>query len=735
MTTTGESLGTSSAPKVPPKQDYPGHAAGDRLLLGLLIVLIVGVPTIFLPTTFTTFDVPQLTLLWVLAVAVVLVGLHRIVVSGVVEFGPPALTVASVCFLVALVLTSVLSDQPWVAFTGLTVRGAGAISYGLCLGLLYAAFWLSRHSSVKPLVLAFVGAHGLVVLYALLQAHDLDPFVWPPGILYVGPVFSTLGNPNFSSGYVALTLPLLTWLAFGSRLPVVVRVAAGAGIGASCVALAYLHSFQGHATALAAIPVLGHWAWLRVPPERLVAVVLVVPSAAVIVGVPLVFDSPGSGLLFGLMASVGASASLGAWWDRRSSGFTETGTRTNDSAARTASRLGQRKWIPLMFALAVAAGGIVAVGGRVFNQFESGLEQRFAFWRTSLSIFSSNPIVGTGLETYPAHFTAHRPLSHAVQYERVLSDSPHSVPLGLLSGGGLLLAITYWALMAVILRSGVRAVRRAVGAGRLLYGAVLAAWCAYHVQSSVSMDVPGLIYTQWLLGGMLLAGGAVEGSPRRVLPWAPGRPRSPSSRLRNPGWSAAGVAFLLVVALAFLLQPLTAPLRADLAAYRAQEALDRADYQDAGDELLTAIDLQPRNYRYAEGMALVYGESGLYDLAYGERVRSARLQPGNPYLALISARFALAIGHLDEAKYWFERALTVEPNGTEVLTSVAAFYAGQGDFDRSAELLGIFESLRTGDWEVWRTARGIYEILGDEVAIERARPCALLNQEGCWVHQ
>ena len=32
-------------------------APGDRLLLVLLIVLIVGVPTIFLRTTFTTFEI------------------------------------------------------------------------------------------------------------------------------------------------------------------------------------------------------------------------------------------------------------------------------------------------------------------------------------------------------------------------------------------------------------------------------------------------------------------------------------------------------------------------------------------------------------------------------------------------------------------------------------------------------------------------------------------------------
>jgi hypothetical protein len=124
VTRSGHGSGGSSDPEESLSDRLP-RAPGDRVLLGLLIVLIVGVPTIFLRTTFTTFDVPQLTLLWVLAVAVGLVGVYRVVVSGVIERGPRVLTVASAAFLTALVLTSVLSDQPWVAFTGLTVRGAG----------------------------------------------------------------------------------------------------------------------------------------------------------------------------------------------------------------------------------------------------------------------------------------------------------------------------------------------------------------------------------------------------------------------------------------------------------------------------------------------------------------------------------------------------------------------------------------------------------------------------------
>ena len=712
----------------PGTRSTPIRAPGDRFLLVLLVILIVGVPTVFLRTTFTTFDIPQLTLLWVLAVSVAIIRVYRAVVSGVVERGPRVLTVASVAFLFALVLTSVLSDQPWVAFTGLTVRGAGAITYGLCLVLMHSVYQLGRRRSLRPVVSAFVVAHALVVIYALLQAYGLDPFSWS---FYVGPVFSTLGNPNFSAGCIGLTLPLVTWVAFGSRFPVVLRVIGGAGVGASSVALAYLNSFQGDVAALAAIAVLGQWAWQRGRRDRLATVAIVLPVAAVITGVPLMLDTPAKGTLLSLTVVSGACAGLGTWWDRHSSVEAEAVDEDAVVEPETVTFFGGPLWHRSILVLAVMAAGVVLFGSRVLDQLGSGLEQRFAFWRTSLSIFASSPIVGTGLETYSAQFTAHRPLSHAMEYEFVLSDSPHSVPLGLLSGGGLLLALTYLATMTVIFWAGLRAVRYADGSERSLYVAVLAAWVAYQVQSSVSIDMPGLIYTQWVLGGILLAGGMAGGRLRPVLPWVSGKVRLPSVQ-RDRRWRTVGLALPVVGVLVLLLGPLTAPLRADLAAYRAQKALDRTDFQTAGDELLRAIDLQPRNGLYAEGMALVYAESGLLDLAYEERVRSARLRPGNPYSALVAARAAIGMGHLEVAEYWLERAVSVEPNGAEILTDVALVLADIGRQDKALQLIDSFESLRSPNTSAWRTVMEVHLAVGNEIAAERARLCSTGGQEGCW---
>jgi len=704
----------SQTPSQGPQRPVISTAPGDRLLLWLLIVLVVGTPTVFLRTSFSTFDIPQLTLLWVALLAITLVGAYRTLVTGRLDRGPTSLTVASAAFLGTLLLSTVLSAQPWVAATGLSVRGAGALTYGGCLLVLHVVYRLGKRRSVAPVIYSLVVAHGLVVLYAIVQSAGLDPFVWGQGELYVNPVFSTLGNPNFSAGYIGLTLPIVVWMAFGSEFSAVGRGSAGALVGAAAIALAHLGSFQGNVSALMALTVLGYWVLLR-QGGRLGAAVIATPVAGVVAVVPLA-NTPSLGVSLGVLASVAGSAVVGYRWD-------QVNLPPGDGGIAMPSRRGV-----VLGALLAATGLLVVVarlGGKLVDELVSGLDQRTAFWQTAVSIFRSSPIIGTGLETYVSHFTAHRPLDHAVEWETVVSDSPHSVPLGLLSGGGVFLLLSYLMLTAVVLSFGVQAVRQSVGSSRLFYGAVLASWVAYHVQSSVSMDMPGLIHTQWVLGGALVARGAFSSVPDLRLPWGPARERGASARKLV----AAAVAIAMFIG---LLVPLTAPLRADLAVYRAQQALNRDDVQAAQSELERAVDLQPRHGFYVDGLAMVYGRVGLGDLEMALRRRSAQLQPGNPFAALEAGRLAAATGRPFEADRWFDSAVTIEPQGARVISESARHYALTGRAIRAYKLLETFEALRSPNTRAWQTVREIHEMLGNADQQERARLCATDGQNGCW---
>ena len=696
-----------------------GSVPGDRLLLALLIVAIIGVPTLVFPTSLRIFVIPQAVLLWTVAVAVLLVGLYRTTITGRVERGPVVVSVTSVGFLAALAVTSVLSSQPWVALTGLTVRGAGAITYGLCIGLLHAVFRLGRRRSLEPLIQAFVIAHVAVVGYALLQAYELDPLSWTTGSdTYYGPVFSTLGNANFSAGFVALTLPLLVWVPFGSTRGPLVKVGSGATIGASVVALAYLGTFQGYVTALVAVGVLANWALQGRRNNRLAAVLVALPVAAVVGGLPILFDEPGVGLLLGAMALLAGCARLAIELDRPVP-VLDDGDRTGNGSGRL--------WLGATLSVGVVSG--IFLFRRILDGVESGLSNRVEYWRVALSVFKTSPIVGTGLETYPNYFTAHRSIERAVSLETSHADSPHSVLLGILSSGGVILAIAYVGILLVVGYYGVQAVRRSETESRLFFGAVLAAWLGYQIQASVSIDVPGLIFTQWILGGVLLAGGVRESLPVLELPWS-------RRQLVGNGQRVVGAGLIVVFLLA--LGPLSAPLRADMAAYRGQEARNERNPGLAIEEFQKATNLQPQNSAYLEQLADLHEQNQIHDVAFAKRQEIARLKPGNAFAAVQVARAAIRVNQLEVAGQWFEEAVRLDPHGSGVLVEAAGFFALTGSEERAKQLLAIFEALGTRSLsledenaERWLIVSEIYDHLGYTEASKHASLCAVPGHPDC----
>ena len=693
-------------------------APGDSLLAWLLIVLVVGVPNVFYRKVFFTFQIPQLTLFWIAASAALLVGVYRVLVAGVLYRSPRPLALASVAFTVSLVGSTLLSSQQWAAFSGLAARGAGAFSYLLGLGILHTVYGLARRRSPEPLVWAMITANLLVATYALLQAFGLDPVDWAGSDAYVGNlVFSTLGNANFSAGFVGLTLPVVAWVPFGSRRPVTWRVVGGAALGVSALALVHLNSFQGNVAGGAAVVVLALWATQRDRSERLIAFLIAAPVAATVASSALVAHTSGPLMLFPFLIVPVSCAYAGVRWDNR------------DPSSRTVAR-SPLTWGPRVgCALLVLTVGVSArfFSGRLIVEASDGLDQRIEYWKASLSIFRTSPIVGTGLETYQNYFAAHRSAEQATEWEMLVSNTPHSVLLSVLGGGGILLSVGYMAVIGVVGYYGIRAVQRSEGHDRLFHGAVLAAWVAYQVQASVSTDVPGLLAIQWVLGGILVAGGAHATPSVRVLPW-------------QAGWAGRGnasdisrrfAAVALVGVFIISVPSLTAPIRANMAAFRGQQALNVGDVDTAEQEFLRAAELQPRDGFYAERVAVVYEGRGLNGLAFEEREKIARLQFGDPYAAVRAARAAIRLNRLDVAEYWYDRAVPNDPYGATVLTTAADFYAKTGSEGRALELLSTFEALDSTNLGAWQIASEVYAHLGNEAAAGHAGICGTPGQVGC----
>ena len=130
---------------------------------------------------------------------------------------PMLLTTWTGRFFLALAIVTVLSPlwsiAPILSIVGAPPRFQGVIThvayFSVAIGGLSA---VQREGSRSALVRSIVIANAVVVLYGALQAAGLDPFAgaWRSE-LFLGRVFSTIGQPTMLGNFLLLTLPFVAW--------------------------------------------------------------------------------------------------------------------------------------------------------------------------------------------------------------------------------------------------------------------------------------------------------------------------------------------------------------------------------------------------------------------------------------------------------------------------------------------------------------------------------------------
>lgn len=714
----------------------------DRSISGsavevLYLVLIVAIPATVSRQAYSQ-EILKATIFILLVLLLVTLRSYRAVVRGSFESGPRSLSWATGAFISALLVTTIVSTQQWVALTGAPVRGMGAISYMACLAVFHGVFRDFRHRSVEPLLISFLVSHAVVGGYALVQAYGADPNTWMKQMAFGGFVSSTLGNPNFSSAFLAISLPLLVRCQLTPSYHPAVRVVASIAVALSLAAIAFMDSFQSQLAVCTTLFVPAVWVLQHRGQRRLEAVLHVAPMAATIVVLPALLSGsvprlsaaglpePVSLTGDGSLIVAATMILLGGWtwmsvlrqerWSAEVNGAYPTGRQD----------ISWRRW--LVGALGSGALLVVLAWPMIDAQVASGFSHRREMWIVSLKILRNNPLFGTGLETYYSYFSPLRPVEHAVRYEGLISDNPHNVFLNMFNSGGLFLGGSYLALLLVIGVAGLRALRRTAGSERLVVGAVLAGWAAYHVQSSVSIDVVGLAYTQWVLAGVLLARSDPEDLRVLRLPWNRtgtvgtggktriqyGARQRRSTVLQRRTATAVGVAGVLA-----LIGPVTAPARADFLNRDANVAFLEGNLGRARDQMESAISLEPRNGRYAETLGRIYIRAGDLKSALVELERSAQLRPGYADIERLAALINRDNDNTERAIYWYEQAIRSEPYGPFGLRQTAEFYASIGESHLLYSRMKEYEEL---DLPILNpVVADVYELLGDQESAERVR--------------
>ena len=358
---------------------------------------------------------------------------------------------------------------------------------------------------------------------------------------------------------------------------------------------------------------------------------------------------------------------------------------------------------------AVALGGLAALVAVVVAvvaaswsflraELSQALVERPQFWSAALDVWRDHPVLGTGLDTFAFVFLEYRPAAHALANGTATTDAPHSVPLGMLANGGLVLFLAWLAVVVLVLVAVVTGLRRLHGPERAVLGGFTGVLAGYLLQSLVSFDQPPLALL------LFLSAGAVTALARPVtwrevrLPGAAPAPRlnkrgKPVGPVQVPGSTRAlqgATAVLLLVVLWFGLYP----LRADRTAAQGAPLSATGQVAAAVEKLERASDLNPGEARYLYIAAQLLQQVGEGGAALDAGERAAQRDPGPVEYVLLAARQAEALGDLDKAGRYYAEAVERDPRDPLVLNEVAVFRLKQDDPARAEELLATSVDLR-----------------------------------------
>ena len=595
-----------------------GAARTSGPVAGALSLLSAG---LVLGAVFFGGDSGDSNVLWVGGAAVVLAALCLAARSlGAVGLpvidGPVRVAVAGFAGLVGWtgisIAWSVAGDHSWSALNkGIAYAGFLVVGFALC------SLGTRTTRTVASLLAATLGA---AFGWALLG--KAIPSLGPSDLLGVGRLQSPVGYANGLALLADAAIALGLWLAL-------VRGFRQRALGTLLVYLAVLVVLltSSRAGAIGALVAIGLWLWLargRLE-SALVAVGAGVPAAAV---AGWAFTRPAlvdtgiahagrvhDGAIFGVLTIVGACVAIVV-------------ARSLPRFVVGRERVVARSLAGLAVVAVLAGVGLVAgthrfSGGECVNDpthvGSLCANNRLHWWREAVRIFADHPGGGSGAGTFEIARTQVRRDAGSV-------TEPHSVPLQILAGTGIVGGVLLVVFVAGAGLGIVRSLRRLDGEERAAAVALTVLPAVYTVHALVDFDLdflsltgPALLATGVVLGVgrplrrgggslslIVVVGFAIAGVVSLGSPWLAGRKVDSATSALESGRLAQAVAD------ADSAQSLN-PLLPD-PLYRLGEAATRAgDLATARARFRQATRLQPENTRtwYQLGLFEYYGSQDL----------------------------------------------------------------------------------------------------------------------------
>jgi O-antigen ligase len=136
--------------------------------------------------------------------------------------------------------------------------------------------------------------------------------------------------------------------------------------------------------------------------------------------------------------------------------------------------------------------------------YKDSVTYRGDYWQAGWKMTVDHPLFGVGMDSYGDWYRRSRTLAATLRRgPDTTSNAAHNVYLDISSYGGFPLLIIYVALMALVVVSALKVLKRSKGFNPLFAGLV-GGWVAFQAQSIISINQIGLAIWGWVLSGLII---------------------------------------------------------------------------------------------------------------------------------------------------------------------------------------------------------------------------------------
>ena len=711
----------------------------------LLLFAVFFTPLLFFINSHDQFELPKLTFLALLTVPMLLWELKE----G--EF--QRLTPLSISLFVLLAVESAAS----LPMTSLSWRTSLLGDYenfaGLATFILYLLWFriFSRHLNLEKMEKLFLFnslAAILSSLYAIGQHFGFDFIQWNSESVIATREFASLGNPNFLSAYLAMSLPLFLSVSMKNLQKETPSTPQASFVFWILGVWGLIFLFFGTPKAaflLHLVPSMAFQFLMRAIGLGLFSTFLLrfmlIPSwTSVFRGLILI--------VMGLLTTgsrggfLGAAFGLALWLTLafRNSEYSKLIREKMVGIHKTYAIAGSIAVLTLLFFL--GHGFFYRLWDSILHMGQSLAVSRLHIWGPGVKMAEANPVLGVGLDTFKIAF----PYYSGIEFNQIdgrfmSSRMAHNELLQMACTTGFLGLAAYLGVLGSFIFMGWKTYRSASGPAKWVLAAVFASALAYQVQNLFSFGVASINLLWFFLLAVLQrsyrtlatletpsVGTLIFFESEKLvlflllilLSWFPlnrlgadiafGLGSALSDALKNPDSQTSMETYMAysgyeidLMQKAVKLCPLETKYVLYLGlAYEQRAQLDANHAKDWETEALScyekAIQMSPANAYYYNDEGRVCETLSVYDPSYGEKAAEAyeeavHWNPSSPFFNINWSKALTKAGKAKEAEAPLAKAFELDPNfAAQVLSQMAYEKYRAGDKPKAFEILA--ESLQ-----------------------------------------